>query len=307
VTVCIVARAGNQIVGATDRMLTAADIQFEPTAGSKLFALTNSIFLMTSGEAALQAEICGRTIAEVNARISVEPQNWWLVADVADAYVKHYNAIKQKRAERQILATLNLDGDSFIAQQQLMSEKLVSDIARELMNFEMPGVSTLIAGIDPRGAHIYQIHGNEPNCLDTVGFAAIGSEGRHATSQFMLARHAWNADFADTLMLTYLAKRRSEVAPGVGTGTDMMMVGPALGSILQIGDHVIARLGEEYDKIARAEAKAFERSKEHTRAYVQEISAKSAAAGVAAGDNQAPPPPAPDGATPPNGPDPANS
>ena len=262
---------------------------------------------MTSGEAPLQAEICVRTQAEVHARIDAQPQNWWNVADVADVYIKHYNAAKQKRAERQILAALNLDGESFIAKQQLMSEKLVSDIARELTNFEMPGVSTLIAGIDPSGAHLYQIHGNEPNCLDTVGFGAIGSGGRHATSQFMLARHGSNAGFSDTLMLTYLAKRRSEVAPGVGTGTDMIMVGPALGSVLRIGDHVIARLSEEYGKIARAEARAFERSKEHTRAYVQEITAQSAAAGVAAGDNQAPPPPAPDGAAPPDGPSPAHA
>jgi hypothetical protein len=33
VTVCVAARAGNMIVGAADRMITAADIQFEPSVG----------------------------------------------------------------------------------------------------------------------------------------------------------------------------------------------------------------------------------------------------------------------------------
>ena len=35
-TVCIAARAGNVVVAASDRMLTAGDVQFEPTAARRL-------------------------------------------------------------------------------------------------------------------------------------------------------------------------------------------------------------------------------------------------------------------------------
>jgi hypothetical protein len=71
-TVCIAARAKmipkagdtvgqpvDVIVAAADRMLTAGDVQFEPSAGTKIFTLSSSIFMMTAGDAALQAEITG--------------------------------------------------------------------------------------------------------------------------------------------------------------------------------------------------------------------------------------------------------
>jgi hypothetical protein len=86
VTVCIAARAkmiptassavgqpDDVIVAAADRMLTSGDVQFEPSAGTKIFSLTNSIFMMTAGDAALQAEITGMVSREIVGRIAQEP------------------------------------------------------------------------------------------------------------------------------------------------------------------------------------------------------------------------------------------
>jgi hypothetical protein len=235
VTVCIAARAGNIVVGASDRMLTSGDIQFEPSAGTKIYALSNSMFMMTAGDSALHAEMTGMVIREIAARIVAEPQNWWRVSEAANLYVKYYNLVKNKRAEDAILVPLHLDEQSFIANQRTMSEDLVKDLAKELLNFQIPDVSAIFAGLDPDGCHIYTVYNNEANCVDNVGFAAIGIGERHASSQFMFARHAWNSPFSDTLLLTYYAKRKAEVAPGVGNGTDMMMVGPTLGSLTPVG------------------------------------------------------------------------
>src|SRR5262249_14880019 len=149
---------------------------------------------------------------------------------------------------------LNLDGQSFLANQGTMSSNLVERLARELINFEMPNASTIFAGLDPAGCHIYTVHNNEANCVDNVGFAAIGIGDRHASSQFMFARHAWDSPFSDTLLLTYYAKRKAEVAPGVDTGTDMMMVGPTLGSLTLVGDHVIKKLDERISSGNRFES-----------------------------------------------------
>jgi hypothetical protein len=43
----------------------------------------------------------------------------------------------------------------------------------------------------------------------------------------MLAGHSPFSSSPETLLLTYLAKKRSEIAPGVGKGTDMFIIGPA--------------------------------------------------------------------------------
>jgi hypothetical protein len=253
VTVCIAARAGAVIFGATDRMLSSGDVQFEPTGGTKRIVLSSAIFAMIAGDAGLQDQIMAAMLGDVNARIASEPTNWWAVRDVADLYIKHYNIIRKKKAEDAILSPLYLDQDSFVSNQNVMNDRLVNDLSKELLNFAMPGVSAIFAGHDTTGPHIYLIQENyanslESNLMDSVGFAAIGIGARHASSQFMFARHAWSASMPDTLFLTYCAKRKSEVAPGVGNGTDMVMGGPKLGTLILIDDSVINTLEGEYKK-----------------------------------------------------------
>jgi len=270
-------------------MLTAGDVQFEPSSGTKTFALSGSMFVLAAGDAALQAEITMMAAREISARIAKEPHDWWKVREAAELYVKYYNIIKNKRAENAVLAPLNLDLSSFLGNQQTMDNRLVSDLAKELLNFEIPSVSAIFAGLDPDGSHIYTVHDNEVNCVDTVGFAAIGIGSRHASSQFMFARHAWDAPFPETLMLTYYAKRKAEVAPGVGTGTDMVIVGPTVNSLIKVAEPVIKKLDEEYHKIIRAETSAFRRARGEMNAYVEEITKQAAAAGAAAPTEQTPP------------------
>jgi len=59
----------------------------------------------------------------------------------------------------------------------------------------------------------------------------------------MFANHTRLRSFAETLVLTYSAKKRAEVAPGVGEATDMFTVGPLLGNcVYPVGDHVLEKL-----------------------------------------------------------------
>jgi len=165
VTVCIAARAGNVILGTSDRMLTSGDVQFEPSTGAKILGLTSSLFMMTAGDSGLQAEIFYLLYREITERITRAPNNWVLIGDAADLYVSYYNAIRKKRAENAILRPLYLDENSYVTNQQGLNERLVSDISRELLNFVMPNISAIIAGIDPTGAHIYLIDRGRTNAL----------------------------------------------------------------------------------------------------------------------------------------------
>ena len=299
-TVCIAARAQNVIVAASDRMLTSGDVQFEPSAGTKIVSLTNSIFTMTSGDAALQAEISGMVAREIAERVAQEPANWWKVSEVAGLYVKYYNFVRNNRAENAILSPLNLNINSFIANQRTMSDQLVNDLAKELLNFDIPDVSAIFAGLDLYGAHIYVVYNNEANCEANVGFAAIGIGGRHASSQFMFAGHAWNSPFPDTLLLTHFAKKKAEAAPGVGRGTEMVTVGPNLGSLITIGEPALNKLDAEYQKVMKSEGTAFTRARRAIRTYVEELTkqAEATAATAAASPDKQTSPKTTDGAHP---------
>ncbi len=201
---------------------------------------------MAAGDAALQSEIIQRVGEEVNRRIQIEPNNWWLVRDVANLYSRHYEAARAARAENAVLAPLGLNHNTYMQRQREMAPELVMETADRLQQFEIATVQATISGIDSTGAHIYVLHNSEVMCQDQVGFAAIGVGGNHAASEFMFAQHTRFRPFPETWLLTYSAKKRAEVAPGVGQRTDMFVVGPVLGSLVFVGDDVLRALEEIY-------------------------------------------------------------
>ena len=273
-TVCIAARSGANVIGASDRMLTSGDIQFEPSLISKFTQLTTSLGVLQAGDAAFHSEIMWGVIAEVQERITAHPQDWWLASEISDLYVKHQTAIKRKRAEAAILAPLGLTIEDFLTNQNQFNDDIADQITRDIINYEVPDVAVLVVGIDPKGPHIYVVDNGEISCNDVIGFAAIGIGARHAESQFMLGKHSWQSPLADTALLTYAAKKRSEIAPGVGEATDMFTAGPGLGSLEVVGRDVIDRLDRAYRRMKRREERSQQDAQEEVNAYVQEREAR---------------------------------
>jgi hypothetical protein len=276
VTVCIAAlcNGANTVIGAADRMLTAGDIEFEPPQ-TKLLNLTSSITALVAGDARLQIEVLYKVREAVNERVRAEPTNWLPVEEVALMYVHQYASVRRQRAENKILTPLGLDSMSFINNQQRMSAQLVDKLAAELLNFDVSATATIFAGVDPTGAHIYTLQNGTLSCDDVVGFSAIGAGALHADSQMMFGSHAKWSNFADTLLLTYSAKKRSEVAPGVGAATDMFYIGPQVGSYVEIGDHVLSRLDKIYKEEQKRQARARQKSREKTNEYIEELNRAS--------------------------------
>ena len=254
------------------------------------------MFVMTAGDAALSAEVVGAMLIEVGLRIKANPSTWFRVQEAADIYVAKYNEVRNKRSESTILSPLFLNRNSFVSDQRLLTDNLASDLSKELLNFSMPGIAAIVAGLDAEGTHIYLIQEGdvagalEANCVDGVGFAAIGMGRRHASSQFMFARHSWNSPLADTLLLTYHAKKKSEVAPGVGRGTDMVMVN-GLGGFTSVGEHVFSKLDQEHKRIIQKENAAFAKARGEIARYVEELGNQAEAAAAAATTHTQEPPP----------------
>lgn len=251
-TVCIAVIAGKAVIGASDRLVTAGDVQFQPKT-SKIKALTNSIVAMTAGDAWLQSEIMDGVTADVRAAVSADPREWLSVRSIADRYCDHWAEIKRHRAEHAILKPLGLTTKEFLEEQSQMDEKSVQDISNGLIEFALPGTACLVAGIDATGPHIFAIYDGVPMQTDSVGFAAIGIGGRHAESQLMLAQYAPDVAPSAAMMLVHLAKSRAEVAPGVGPDTDMFVVGPELGTYGAVPENVMAYLREQVTKMQAEE------------------------------------------------------
>jgi hypothetical protein len=156
-----------------------------------------------------------------------------------------------------------------------MDPSLVESISRDMINFAVPEVTVIIAGLDQfvseTNTHIYSIHNDYVSCDDVIGFRAIGSGARHAESHFMLARHAWNADAHTAVMLAYRAKKDSEVAPGVGAETDMFMIGPGVGQSSRMRPEIIDKLDQEYRRMKKRQVKAQRDANAELKRYVDNL------------------------------------
>jgi hypothetical protein len=81
---------------------------------------------------------------------------------------------------------------------------------------------------------------------DDIGFVSIGNGGVHASAQFMLASYTHVVAYYRALYQTFAAKKRAEVAPGVGDFTDMFLINR--NGVTQVPPAVIDVLNEIYAK-----------------------------------------------------------
>lgn len=200
-TVCIGAIAEKStVISVSDRMLTAGDVEFEP-GQAKFWGFSTSIVALISGDTTIQAEIFNQVHKETQNWINADPAIWINVRDVALLYVQKYRELRRQWAEAAILHPLGLDIQSFLANQATMERELVGKIADKLTEYEFPSVlETIFMGMDNDGPlslkgeklnypQLFVTEYDRLSCLNTVGFAAIGSGKSHAESQFMFSGH----------------------------------------------------------------------------------------------------------------------
>jgi 20S proteasome alpha/beta subunit len=215
------------VVTASDRMITAGDIEYEP-AQPKAYTVTNRVVVLFSGDVLAQAEIGRR------ANLEILSKGGGSVSDIAAAWHDSYDQYRSEEAENQVLAPYGLDLAAFLRRQQEFSTTFVEDTAYRLRQFRI-GSSVLLAGVDDYGAHIYTVSdlGGQPQlrCHDPIGFAAIGLGANHAESHFMFRAYKRDTELSEALLTTLSAKRRAEAAPGVGKQTDMAFVSFSTGVI----------------------------------------------------------------------------
>jgi hypothetical protein len=215
---------------------------------------------------------------QVNEHVRTAPTVWLKVRDVAEWYYQHFQKARNGRAAKAILNPLGLDHESFIVKQNQLDSTLVNKLASELVNFSVPEIEAIITGVDGDGPHIYVADNNGVESKDSVGFAAIGAGYWHANSQMMFAEHARWKPMPAALFLTYAAKRRAEVAPGVGEVTDMLMIGPDLGTYFMVGDHVLNALNKIYQDTRERAKESHDFALSEVNAYVKELTSRQAEA-----------------------------
>lgn len=263
-TVCISAICENSksIVVAADRMVTFGppiSLQTDLQSERKITHLTGTVAVLYSGTVADGEEVISKVKQQ-----SFPPKV--PVNQIAESVKSAFIELKRRRQEETILRPfLGIDFPTF---QGLLANSAASQVIQQivgLLSQHNLQLDILIAGLDDTGAHLYvATHPGTLLSLGTMGYAAIGSGGLHASIGLSLRKQSKTLSLAQTLYNVFEAKKAAEVAPGVGKETDMDII--CNGKIISIKESslkLLEKLIKERPGISEKELKELQDECKH--------------------------------------------
>ncbi len=221
-TICLalVCDGGKSVVAVADRMVSDASLALEFEQRTRKIELIGASFsALTAGDALAHTDLLRDATDSIAGMAQASVRD--VAAAVEGCFIQHRQAL----AEKSVLRRVGMDYDTFLEKQQNLSDALILALSSEYQSVEL-GVELLIAGIDSSGAHLYEI--SDPGtarCFDSIGYAAIGSGLPHAEGFLTEADYSPDISLNRGVWLAYVAKRRSERAPGVGSRfTDILTI-----------------------------------------------------------------------------------
>ncbi|MHB0962394.1 MAG: hypothetical protein ACYC5V_04185 [Gemmatimonadaceae bacterium] len=252
-TIGVATMASNgAVVCAADRMLTRGVAQTEPEAAKIYhFKPGHPVTVMWAGSASVFAEVAQAYLAR--ARVANLPHA--SVGDAVKSYCSCFAEFVGLRAEREILTKIGLTRVDLVGGK--VSYRRAGQLLDLIFGYELDVpdcVETIFVGHDAAGSHIWRTFNATPVCCDVEGFAAIGTGAEHAVSHLGFSRHTPNAHIIAATVGAYFAKRRAEMAPGVGRVVDMALRMPGIDPINLSDDTPFVRaLDTAYVAFAEAE------------------------------------------------------
>lgn len=268
VTVCITAICNLQgetiIVGAADRLITYGGIEYEQPK-PKIWPLASHTVALTSGRPETHAAIYLRMLTRV-AQLDEPPT----VAMLALIYAQEFGTIRRENATRKYLTPLGLTIWNFLNADTKLQPEVMETLRKQVTGEESNlWCAAIITGKDQFGAHVYVVQDpGDETCYDFEGWAAIGSGTDHADMQFIHEGYDPSWSFDEAFLLTYLAKKRADIARGVGKTTDMFWIDGSGFRRLGQSNEIVKLVKKLHRDLETAERQRSRGAKDSIRRYV---------------------------------------
>lgn len=224
-----------KVILISDRMVTTANgsLAFEHEAKFQFIA-PNAIVL-TAGTIH-EPEVIVDTKAEIKGKGSLR--------EIADVLSKNYRKIRRKRVENEILEEIGiLSFDEFHRKQNLLHENSVLELSKRIRDYDL-GVHLLLGGVDEKACLCRIGEPGTYRSFDDLGFCCIGSGDRHAEPVFAFYGFTLALPLAEALQIGFEAKKRAEMAGGVGKQTDIWII--EKGGVYAVTPETIKQLEESH-------------------------------------------------------------
>lgn len=221
VTICIGVICDNRTkaIAVSDRMLTSADqsLAFEHDE-PKITVLFDNCLAVTAGPATIHQPIFQAVRSEVR-----EPKP--SISDVAQKIKSKYQESRRSLLNDYVFSRRGLTIDLFHENQRVFHESTILELNERMDEFDL-GLDIGVVGVDQDlKAHIYSI--SNPGMAiphNPLGFCCIGSGLNHANTTFAYRRFTPSFPLKRAIYVAFEAKKRAEMAGGVGPTTDIAIV-----------------------------------------------------------------------------------
>lgn len=257
-TIGIAAISGrDRVVVATDRMLTLYDnVEFEPHL-SKVFPLARSIVLGYADSAAATL-VCVARLVEHFKALSKQPSALPLsVGEVANLYAATYSMAVGERIA-QAIEPLGVDLAALMGGKlRKMAEEECWKRIREAET-AFGTTEAFVAGVDRDGVpDVVYVRNLTVAPMRIPGFVCIGSGAEVATAELMRRCYSPDTQQGGAILQVFSAKRRAQMARGVGVDTDLFVCGPEPEAVRVLTHVDTGALGKLYDDGEADEAELF--------------------------------------------------
>lgn len=223
-TICIAAMAegGKKIVLAADRMITAnfpLPTEFETDDVPKIYQLHDNVIAMPAGNALSAYEVIER------AKAQIVSQQISKVEQIAEIIRRTYQDYRRHLVVERVLEPRGLNLDTYYNTQQRMVLGVVQEVESQLTSFNL-GVELIVAGCrNGEECHIFTVtHPGVSLLHDAIGHVSIGSGAPHVMYYFIGSNYKKRLPVKEVEQLVRDAKKKSEVAPGVGKQTELLII-----------------------------------------------------------------------------------
>ena len=226
-----------KVIMLSDRMVSTANgsLTFEHESKSSL--ISPYAMILTAGTIH-ENELIDDTKEEVKETTPIKK--------IAEILAKNYRNIRKKRIEQEILEEVGLSSfQEFHEKHKLLHSVFVAELNEKIKDYSLH-VHFLLGGVDKQ-SHLYRIGG--PGMFvgfDTLGFCCIGSGDRHSEPVFAFYKFSPNLPEENALRIAFEAKKKAEMAGGVGRETDAWIIDKD--GICKIDNETIKSLEELHEK-----------------------------------------------------------
>ena len=224
-TICIAAlyENGKGCVLASDQMTTAhfpIGYEFENEEVKKIVKVRDKTvaYMLIAGDVLFANEVLEAV------RKDVDEKGLTGASVMAELFRQHYQKVRREHIIRSQIEPRGLSLEEYYKEHQSLMKEVVTMIDRALVTYNTR-TELIVAGFDEENCSVFSVmNPGDLFCHDAIGFAAVGSGAPHAVYSLIESEYKKSMDGKAVYELVEKAKHRSEVAPGVGSKTEIISI-----------------------------------------------------------------------------------